>query len=267
LLVGSEGTLAILTKITLRLIPRPATALTIRACFAGVEDAVAAVTALIERRVVPATLELVDRASLEAAARYLGRGLAPEGTGAVLLLQVDGFAAAVAEEARLVEQACRSAAAIEVQRAEDADAQDALWQVRRQLSYAMRTIAGLKINHDVVVPRGRIPELFQLVERLRTDFQLTIAAFGHAGDGNIHVNIMVDPDDADAVARARRAEPVLFQAVVALEGSITGEHGIGFSKAPYLGIELSPDEIALMKRIKHAFDPNGILNPGKIFQP
>jgi FAD/FMN-containing dehydrogenase len=126
-------------------------------------------------------------------------------------------------------------------------------------------IAKLKFNHDVVVPKGRIPELFQLVAKIAADFQLRIPCFGHAGDGNIHVNIMVDPDNADEVARAHEAELVLFKGVVALEGSISGEHGIGFAKAPFLPLELGEDEIALMKRVKAAFDPHGILNPGKIF--
>ncbi len=109
------------------------------------------------------------------------------------------------------------------------------------------------------------PALFDLLDRIRGEFNLRLACFGHAGDGNIHVNMMVDADDADEVARAHQAERVLFEGVVRLEGSISGEHGIGFAKAKYLGIELSPETIALMKRVKHAFDPNGILNPGKIF--
>jgi glycolate oxidase len=115
------------------------------------------------------------------------------------------------------------------------------------------------------VPRGRVPELFDVIERLKNEYSLRIAAFGHAGDGNIHVNLMVDRADAAERERARQAERVLFEHVVALEGSISGEHGIGFAKAPYVGIELSADAIALMKRVKAAFDPNGILNPGKMF--
>ena len=137
--------------------------------------------------------------------------------------------------------------------------------MRRQLSLALRATGLVKINHDVVVPRGRVPELFDEVERLKGAYGLRIACFGHAGDGNIHVNLMLPPGDDAAMARAKRAERELFTRVVALEGSISGEHGIGFAKAPYLAIELSPDEIALMKRVKAAFDPNGVLNPGKIF--
>ena len=179
----------------------------------------------------------------------------------------DGMPESVIAEADRVAEACRAAGATEILRAADELEREALWRVRREISYAMRLIAPLKINNDVVVPRGRVPKLFELVARLRKDFGLRIPAFGHAGDGNIHVNMMVSPDDADEMRRAHAAVRALFEGVVALEGSISGEHGIGISKAPYLGIELSADVIALMRRVKHAFDPHGILNPGKIFPP
>ncbi len=265
LLVGSEGTLAIVTQIILRLVPRPPAVATLRACFADVPTAARAVSTLIRRRIVPVTLELIDRDSLEAAVAYAGTGLAPEGTGALLLVEVDGLPGAVAAEVTEVESSCREVGALEVLVAHDAAERELLWRIRRELSYAIRLIAPHKINNDVVVPRGRVPELYALVERLRATHALRIPSFGHAGDGNIHVNIMIDPEDADEVARAHRAVGDLFEGVVALEGSISGEHGIGFSKAPYLGLELSADVIALMKRVKQAFDPHGILNPGKIF--
>jgi glycolate oxidase len=266
LLVGSEGTLAIITKIVLRLIPRPPVQATLRATFRDVESAVHAVTSITRARVIPAALELVDGDSLEAVARNLGvRSLAPEGTAAILLLEVDGVPAAVDEEAARVADACREAGATEVRRARDETERQELWRVRRELSLSLKQIAPLKLNHDVVVPKGRIPELFSLVGGLRERFRLRIPLFGHAGDGNIHVNIMLDPAEGDALERARQAERALFEGVVALEGSISGEHGIGFAKAPFLRIELSEEEIALMKRVKQAFDPNGILNPGKIF--
>jgi glycolate oxidase len=266
LLVGSEGTLAIITKVILRLIPRPPVQATLRASFATVEAAAAAVNEIIRRRVVPAALELIDGESLEAVAQNLGtRSLAPEGTAAILLLEVDGTPGAVREEADRVEEACRAAGALELLRARDETERNELWRVRRELSLSLKKVAPLKFNHDVVVPKARIPDLFALVERIRRTYSLRIPLFGHAGDGNIHVNIMVSPDDASEVSRAHEAEKVLFQGVVALEGSISGEHGIGFAKAPFLPLELSADEIALMKRVKQAFDPHNLLNPGKIF--
>jgi glycolate oxidase len=267
LLVGSEGTLAIITKIILRLVPRPPVQITLRALFDGVDHAVAAVSELLRRRVIPATIELIDGECLEAVARFVGERLAPEGTGALLLIEVDGIGAGVADEAQRVEEACLATGGRDLLRASEPDAREALWRVRREVSPSLKTIAPMKINHDVVVPRGRIPQLFALVDRLRREFTLTIPCFGHAGDGNIHVNVMVDPSDPVNLSRARDAERALFEGVVALEGSISGEHGIGFSKAPFIALELSPVEIALMKRLKAAFDPHGILNPGKIFPP
>jgi glycolate oxidase len=265
LIVGSEGTLAIITKVILRLVPRPPVQATLRATFRDVEGAVRAVSNIIRARVVPAALELIDADSLEAVASNLKvRSLAPEGTGALLLIEVDGVPAAVSEEAARVEEACREAGATELLRARDETERQELWRVRREISLSLKVITPLKFNHDVVVPKGRIPELFRLVWRIRDDYRLRIPLFGHAGDGNIHVNIMVDPEDQDEIRRAHEAERVLFEGVVALEGSISGEHGIGFSKAPFVPLELSADEIALMKRVKQAFDPLGILNPGKI---
>jgi glycolate oxidase len=266
LLVGSEGTLAILTKIILRLIPRPPVQATLRATFRSVTDAVDAVTRLIRARVVPAALELVDGECLDAVANYLAvRSLAPAGTAALLLLEVDGLPELVTAEAGRVEQACLDAGATEILRARDEAERAELWRVRRELSLSLKMITPIKFNHDVVVPKARVPELFALVDRLKREFALTIPCFGHVGDGNIHVNIMVRAGDEDEARRAHVAERALFEGVVALEGSISGEHGIGFVKAPYLGLELSPETIALMKRLKDAFDPRGILNPGKIF--
>jgi glycolate oxidase len=266
LLVGSEGTLAIITRITLRLIPKPPAVATLRVTFASVRAAVAAVSGLVRARVVPSTMEIVDRATLEAVATSLGdRTLAPEGTGAMLILEVDGLPEQVEAEASRVATACRDAGALEVLRANDDAERERLWQVRRGISHALMVVADLKINNDIVVPKGRVPECFDLVERLKSKYGLPIPSFGHVGDGNIHVNIMVSPDDPDAMRRAREAEAELFHGVVALGGAISGEHGIGVTKSAYLGLGVDPVTIALMQRVKAAFDPRGLLNPGKIF--
>ncbi len=266
LLVGSEGTLAILTRITLRLIPKPPAVATLRAMFPSVRAAVDAVGGLVRARVVPSTMEIVDRATLEAVARSLGdRTLAPEGTDAMLLIEVDGLAELVEAEAIRVASACRNAGATEVLRAANDAERESLWRVRRGISPALMVIADLKINNDIVVPKGRVPECFDLIDRLKAEFDLPMPSFGHVGDGNIHVNIMVSPDDPDAMRRAREAEAELFRGVVALGGAISGEHGVGFTKAPYLGLGLDAPTIGLMQAVKQAFDPLGLLNPGKIF--
>jgi len=266
LLVGSEGTLAIITEITLRLVPRPTRTATLQATFRDVEAAVGGVTALLNARVVPATIELIDASSLRAVAQYLKRPVVPHGTGAMLLMEVDGVPAGVDQELALVEQACRTAGALSVTRAADERERERLWEARRELSYALRAAAPRKINHDVAVPRGRVPQLFKLIGRLEREYQLWIPSFGHAGDGNIHVNLMVNPADADEMRRADAAARELFAGVVELEGSISGEHGIGFAKAAYLSLELAPEVVALLRRVKAAFDPHGILNPGKIWE-
>jgi FAD/FMN-containing dehydrogenase len=182
------------------------------------------------------------------------------------VIELDGHLAGVDEEAGRTAAACESAGATRLITATTAAERDALWEARRVLSYALRRIAPRKINHDVAVPRGRVPALYALVDALRRQYDLRIAAFGHAGDGNIHVNLLVDPADAAEMARAGAAEHALFSGVVALEGAITGEHGVGFAKAAHLGLQLAPAETALMARVKHAFDPHGVLNPGKMWE-
>ena len=266
LLVGSEGTLAIITKVILKLIPKPPVQATLRATFPDVQGAVNAVSGLLRARVIPAALEIIDGECLDAVAKYMNvRSLAPEGTGALLLIEVDGLSELVAGESQRVADACLAAGATELLRAASEEDRQELWRVRRELSPSLKVITPLKHNHDIVVPKGRVPQLFDLVAQLRDKYRLRMPCFGHVGDGNIHVNFMLNPDDQDELRRSAEAERALFEGVVALEGSISGEHGIGFAKAPYLGIELSRDEIELMKRVKLAFDPNGILNPGKIF--
>jgi glycolate oxidase len=267
LLVGSEGTLAIVTEVTLRLVPLPRARAALSAWFPDVTTAVDGVSAVIRAGAVPAALELVDEPSLRAVEAYVGESLVPPGARALVVIECDGMPAGVEDEVDRVQAAIAQAGAVSVVRARDEAERERVWFVRRQLSFSLRATGAYKINHDVVVPRGRVPALFDEVERLRGSYGLTIACFGHAGDGNIHVNILIDQRDPDQRARASRAERELFARVVALEGSISGEHGIGFTKATHLDLELSPEVQALMQRVKAAFDPAGVLNPGKIFPP
>jgi glycolate oxidase len=264
LFVGSEGMLGIATEIILRLVPLPPARRTLSVRFASVRDAARCVSAISLARVTPAKIELIDRFSLNAVADYTGADL-PRDVAALLLVEVDGDAQAVDREARTVERVCVEAGALDVvASATDAEAED-LWAVRRQISQAVGRLRPLKLNQDVVVPRSRIPELLEIVDEISARLNLLIPCFGHAGDGNMHVNVMLDPADADEAARAARAVEEVFRAAVALGGTISGEHGIGYVKAPFLSLALTPETIALMRQVKRTFDPNGILNPGKVF--
>ena len=261
LLVGSEGTLAILTEITLRLIPKPRAAATLQATFADITSAVAGVSALLAARVMPSTIEIVDSGSLAAVERHLGRAMGPAGTGAMLLVEVDGVPAGVDEEAALVEAACRAAGARR-STARPRRPSASAWEARRELSYALRASAPRKINHDVSVPRGRVPELFALLARLERDYRLWIPSFGHAGDGNIHVNFMVNPDDADEMARARtRSGPLRGRRGARRLDQRRARHRLRQGALPVA--RTGTRVIALMQRVKAAFDPHGILNPGR----
>jgi glycolate oxidase len=263
-MVGSEGLLGIVTDITFRLIPLPETDRTLSVTFSSVRAAAECVTAIMARRIIPAKLELIDALSLRAIADYAGEPMAPD-VGALLLIEVDGERAAVEREARGVAAICRDAGALDVVAAETPEEADRLWSVRRKMSPAVGRLRPRKLNNDVVVPRTKIPDLLDFVGELSERLGLIIPCFGHAGDGNIHVNVMVDPDDADEMRRAKVAVEEIFKRSVALGGTISGEHGIGYAKAPYLGLALTPETIGAMRRLKEAYDPNGILNPGKVF--
>jgi glycolate oxidase len=263
-MVGSEGLLGVVTDGTFRLLPRPETDRTLSVTFASVRAAAECVTAIMANKIIPAKLELIDAFSLRAVAEYTGEPLAPD-TGALLLVEVDGERAAVEREAREVARICREAGALDVITAETAAEADRLWSVRRKMSPAVGRLRPRKLNNDVVVPRTKIPDLLDFVDDLAARLDLLIPCFGHAGDGNIHVNVMVDPADADEMARAQSAVEAIFTRSVALGGTISGEHGIGYAKAPYLGIALTRETIDAMRRLKQAYDPNNILNPGKVF--
>ena len=264
MLVGSEGTLGIVTKATLRLIPLPESTGTLLAFFRSNGDGSRAVAGMIGERILPCALELMDRTAIECA-RSLVELPVPEGTGCALLIEVDGPKSSVADEARGVEEACRRFGAIEVRRAADPEGRERLWTLRRSISPALRKVNPVKINEDIVVPRSRLPDMMDFLSELGARQRLQIVTFGHAGDGNVHVNLMISGTDEEERRRADEAVSEVFRKTVELGGTISGEHGIGISKAPYLAMEVGPLGVSVMKRLKACFDPNGILNPGKIF--
>jgi glycolate oxidase subunit GlcD len=265
LLVGNEGTLALITEATLRLLPAPATTGTVRACYATAADACAAVARVMTQPAIPSALELLDSASIGAIREAGAASDLPAGTRALLVAEADGDADAVARDLAHIEAALDGVGALELRRATDATDVRSLWTARRSLSRAVKRIAPLKINEDVVVPVPKLAELVTAVETLAGQYRVPIVSFGHAGNGNLHVNIMVHPDDADETARAHAALDRLMRTVVALKGTISGEHGIGYEKRAFVPLEIQPQTLATMRELKRVFDPNGILNPGKIF--
>ncbi len=263
LLVGTEGTLGVVTRVTLRLLPLPAAVRTLLCAFPTVEAAARAVAGAIAGGPPPRACEFMDPRCLDLL-REQGKVEIPESAKAVLILETDGSAEAAEREAQALADRCRKEGALEVREARTADEVKGLWAARKALSQAMYEVAPTKINEDVVVPRSRLPELVAAVDDLAHRYDLPIVSFGHAGEGNLHVNVMVDRADAARFAKAEEAVKALFETVVALEGSVSGEHGIGLTKAPYLSIEVGGAGIEVMRRIKAAFDPRGVLNPGKI---
>jgi glycolate oxidase len=264
MLVGSEGTLGIITKATLRLIPLPESAATLLAFFGASEQGARAVAGMVEERITPCAMELMDRTAVDCVKEIASLPV-PAGAGCALLIEVDGPAASVVREADRVEESCRRFGAIEVSRAADSTGRERLWELRRSISPSIRKVNPVKINEDIVVPRSRLAEMFSFLSGLASRRNLKIVNFGHAGDGNIHVNIMISGADEDERRRAEGAVEEVFRKTVELGGTISGEHGVGIAKAPFLEMEVGPLGVSVMRRLKDCFDPNGILNPGKIF--
>ena len=263
LLVGSEGTLALITEATLKLVPAPETVATLRVCYADNAAACAAVVRVMAQPVVPCALEFMDSRSIEAIREYGGAEGLPSGTRAVLMVEADGDRDDVPHQIDLLEKALRGEGLLEIQSGFAAADIKNLWTARKSLSHAVKKIAPLKINEDVVVPVARLANLVNAIDALGHHHRVPIVSFGHAGNGNLHVNLMVHPDDDAEMARARACRDALVEAVLGLGGSLSGEHGIGSEKRRYVGRELDADTLAMMRDLKGLFDPRGILNPGK----
>ena len=268
LLVGSEGTLALIVEATLKLTPKPPERRAVRALYRDVASAAAAVTRLMAQPTTPSMLEFMDPDCVRLAREHMlsnaGGADIPTEAGALLMLEVDGEAATLPHAVEALLRAAEGDGLVSLDDAADADAAARLWAARKALSPALRTLAPGKLNEDVVVPVSRIPELVGGVQALAREFALPIVSFGHAGNGNLHVNVLFDPADAAQNERAHAAMARVFALALSLGGTLSGEHGIGLAKRDFMAQALDGPTLDLMRAVKRVFDPDGILNPGKL---
>lgn len=263
LLTGSEGTLGVITEVTVALLPAPATSRTGVAYFPTLADAGRAVSAVIQAGMLPATLEFLDATCIGAVEDFAGLGLRRD-AGALLLFGEDGESDAVERALARIAELATGHGAMEVTVAREAAESEALLAARRCSLPALSRLGSLTVLEDATVPRPRLAEMVDRIDAIAAKYQLLIGTFGHAGDGNLHPTCVLDPEDTEAVDRTHLAFGDIFAAAIELGGTITGEHGVGAAKLPYLEGLLGADQLALLRRIKSAFDPAGILNPGKL---
>ena len=264
ILIASEGTLAVITEITLKLISKPKFSKTAMGVFPSVESAMNAVFKTMAAGVTPVAMEFLDNLSIKAVEERFHRGL-PTSAGAILVSEMDGNDESVinADLERLKEHFIANGAS-EFRVAKDANESSDIWFARRNCSQAINCYGSLKINEDITVPRSKLPALLEKIAEISAKYNVTTPCFGHTGDGNVHTNVMVDKNDPEAVKRGHEAITEIFKATVELGGTLSGEHGIGISKAPFMSLAFSEAEMNLFRAIKKAFDPNNILNPNKM---
>lgn len=271
LLVGSEGTLALIVEATLRLTPLLAARRALRATYRDVDAAATAVARLMAQPVAPSMLEFMDGDAVRLARDHMrsnsGHCDIPDDVGALLMIEADGDAHTLPHALDALATAARGDGCLTIEPAADDAARERLWAARKALSPALRNLAPGKINEDVVVPVSRIPALVAGVQALSREHALPIVCFGHAGNGNLHVNLMYDPADAAQIARAQAAMAAVFALTLSLGGTLSGEHGIGLAKRDFMVQAIDAPTLATMRAIKAAFDPDGILNPGKLLPP
>ena len=263
LVIGSEGTLAIVTEATLRLTPKPQTVQTLRAVYSDMRAAAAAVSRIMAQPVTPCALEFIDAASIDMIRSYARTDL-PQNAGAMLLIEVDGLASQIDSSVQAVETAARGEGLVELREAHNQEETDALWAARKALSPALRKIAPKKINEDIAVPVSRMAELISGLQEISQHHGIINVNFGHAGNGNIHVNLLMDPDDPKQMQQAEPCLHDIFELVLSLDGTLSGEHGVGLEKRPFMTMEFNAVQLELMRKIKQQFDPKGLLNPDKL---
>jgi glycolate oxidase len=263
LMVGSAGTLGIFTELTLKLLPKPTASASVLAGFAGTADAMAAAGAVFRAGLLPAALEFMDRMALAAAAR-IDRSHWDEGAGvrAALLLRLDGSEACVDADLDALAAVLDHAGAVDVRTGRGAD-EDPLWDARRTISQAAYRLRPGKSAEDVAVPRGSVARAVEGFHAIGEELGLPVLCFGHLGDGNIHVNLLYDPDDEAERRALKKARDKVFRLALSLGGTISGEHGTGLTKGALLARQLGEDQLEIIRGIKRVFDPDGILNPGK----
>jgi len=263
LMCGSEGTLGIISELTLRLVPAPEGSGTGLAYFDHLADAGQAVSDVLRNGILPVTLEFLDATCIEAVEGFAHVGLRTD-AGALLIFGQDGPSETVARDMERIADACRAQRAIEVRVAGTADESARILEARRAVLPSLSRLAPLTILEDATVPRSRLAEMVQRIEQIASRYELLIGTFGHAGDGNLHPTCVIDPHDGDTLERVEHAFTEIFAAALELGGTITGEHGVGLGKLAHLEGQLGAAQMALLRRIKSAFDPAGILNPGKL---
>lgn len=264
LMVGSEGTLGVITKIIIKLLPLPEAKKTMLVLFDSIDGAARAVSAIIKGKIIPATLEFMDGATIDCVRQATDLEV-PAEARAVLIIEVDGDADVIERQAARIAAIIQPLGVVETRIASTAAESEALWQIRRSVSPSLRKVNPDKFNEDICVPRSKVPDMIRKVEEISRRHAVPIVNFGHAGDGNIHVNVMIDRKKPGDLEKAEAAIKEIFREALALNGTMSGEHGIGIMKAPYIPMELSGGAVDYMKTIKRALDPNNILNPGKIF--
>ena len=265
LFTGSEGTLGTVTEITLRLLPKPKLSRTAMASFARIDDAARAVTAIMASGLIPTSIELLDNLTMRCVEEFSPTGL-PLDMDAVLLFAVDGnYEAQLDADLRAIEEQARAAGALEIRLARSQAESDQLWAARRAVSPALLRKRPHKLGEDISIPRSAIPAMIARVREIAQQWNVLIPIFGHAGDGNLHPNILCDRRDAEEMQRVREAAREIFEAAVALGGTLSGEHGIGLLKKQFMEMDVGPEALGVMRAIKTALDPLGIMNPGKIF--
>jgi glycolate oxidase len=266
LFVGSEGTLGIVTEVMVRLIPKPQAIRTALAIFPDLADASKCVNSILLAGVLPATLEILDETAVQCVEGYMHLGLDCTAE-AMLIIETDGDPQSADRQIETAAQVCRQQGAREVKVAKDKAESDELWRARRSVSPSLGRARPNKLGEDIVVPRSAIPDMVVRIKQIALKHDLPIVIFGHAGDGNLHPNILFDRRDKAELARVEAAVADLFAAAVELGGTLTGEHGIGVLKRPYLEMALGPLAVEVMRSVKHALDPKGILNTGKVLPP